>query len=76
MGKNKDNIPDGNDNPVGNYAKYSGIAFQMVAIIGIFTFVGYEIDQHAHNDPQWVTALLSLTGVCLSIFFTIRQLKK
>jgi hypothetical protein len=75
MSKNEpDNIP-GNDKPMNSYAKYSGLAFQMIAIIGLFTFVGYKIDQSAGHDTQWVTATLSLIGVFISLFIVIRSLK-
>ena len=70
--------PKGNNNnadPAKNYAKYTGIVFQMVAIIGLFAFIGYEIDKWLKHDTQWVTALCCVIGVCLSIFQTIRQLK-
>jgi len=59
-----------------NYAKYSAVVFQMIAIIGVFAFAGYKIDQWAKHDVQWVTALLCLVGVCLSIYVTIKQLTK
>ena len=76
MEENEQNNHSEGENAANSYAKYSGVAFQMIATIGLFTFIGYEIDKSAHHDMQWVTALLSLTGVCLSIFFTIKQLSK
>ena len=57
------------------YAKYSGIAFQLVAIIGFSTFVGYKLDAWMQNEVQWITALSGVLGVCLAIYQTIRQLK-
>ncbi|MCJ8210389.1 AtpZ/AtpI family protein [Mucilaginibacter sp. RS28] len=69
----KDN---GTDNkPVNNYIKYSGIAFQMFAIIGVMTFIGYKIDQYQKHDTAWVTAMLSLTGVFISLYLVIKSLK-
>jgi uncharacterized membrane protein len=70
--ENKDNV----ENSANNYAKYSSVVFQMVAVIGLFTFVGYKIDAYLKHDVQWVTAITALTGVCLSIYLTIRQLTK
>ena len=67
---------DNNTNSANNYAKYSAVVFQMIAVIGLFTYAGYKIDESAKHDIQWVTAITSLTGVCLSIYLTIRQLKK
>ncbi|MFM6976854.1 MAG: AtpZ/AtpI family protein [Sphingobacteriaceae bacterium] len=57
------------------YAKYSSIAFQLVAIIGFSTFVGYKLDAWMENEVHWVTALSGVLGVCLAIYQTIRQLK-
>ncbi len=64
-----------NDKPVNNYIKYSALGFQMIAIIGVFTFVGYKIDESAHHDTNWVTALLSLIGVFASLYIVIRSVK-
>lgn len=32
-------------NPYNNYLRYSGLAFQLLAAIAVFGFVGYKIDQ-------------------------------
>ncbi len=58
-----------------SYAKYTGVAFQMMAIIGACAFIGYKIDQYYDHKVQWVTALACVIGVCMSIYQTIRQLK-
>jgi hypothetical protein len=56
-------------------AKFTGIAFQMIAIIGIFTYAGYRIDIAANHQVKWVTAALSLTGVFISLYVVIRSIK-
>lgn len=61
---------------LGSYAKYTGVAFQMMAIIGVSAFIGFKIDEYYDHKTQWVTALACVLGVCLSIYQTIRQLKK
>ena len=58
-----------------SYAKYTGIAFQMLAVIGASTFIGYKLDEWYAHEVKWVTALLSVAGVCIAIFQVIRQLK-
>jgi F0F1-type ATP synthase assembly protein I len=63
------------ENERSSLAKFTGIAFQMIAIIGIFTFAGYKIDEIANHATKWVTAVLSLTGVFISLFIVIRSLK-
>jgi hypothetical protein len=74
MSKNEQN--DDGRRPMNAYAKYSGMGFQMIATIGICTYAGYKIDQSAHHQVKWVTAMLSLIGVCISIYIVIVSLKK
>lgn len=57
------------------YAKYTGVAFQMMAIIGICSFIGYKLDEYFQNETQWITALSGVIGVVASIYQIIRQLK-
>jgi predicted negative regulator of RcsB-dependent stress response len=59
-----------------NFAKYTGVAFQMVAIIGLSAFVGYKIDVYYEHKVQYATAIACVIGVFLSIYQTIRQLKE
>lgn len=66
------------DNPgkdVNSYAKYTGMAFQMIAVIGIMTFAGYKIDEAAGHQTKWVTAAMSLAGVFASLYLMLRSLK-
>jgi ATP synthase protein I len=71
------NEQDENDSrPLNAYAKYSGLGFQMIAIIGIFSYAGYKIDMATHHPVKWVTAILSLAGVFISLYIVIVSLKK
>ncbi len=56
-------------------AKFTGIAFQMIAVIGVFSYAGYKIDQAAGHQVKWVTAVLSLTGVFISLYIVIKSVK-
>jgi len=38
--------PTDNDKSVNTYMKYSGLAFQLLAAIGIFGWLGYKLDQY------------------------------
>ena len=75
MANNEQKDNDNTGKPVNNYIKYSGIAFQMFAIIGVTTFAGYKIDKHAQHSTPWVTAMLSLIGVFISLYLVIKSLK-
>lgn len=74
MPKNEPNENAGRE--ISAYAKYSAIGFQMIAIIGICTYAGYKIDQSAHHQTKWVTAVLALAGVFISMYVVISSLKK
>jgi len=65
------------DNQLKNFAKFSGLGFQMLAIIGISTFLGTELDAFFSNSiTQHYTLGLSLAGVVLAIIFTLKQILK
>lgn len=74
MAKNEED--DNNQRPLDAYVKYSGLGFQMIAIIGVFAFAGYKIDESAHHQVRWVTAVLALIGVFISLYIVIVSLKK
>ena len=71
----ENNEPDRDENGTNSYLKYSGMGFQMIATIGIFTYAGYKIDQAANHQTKWVTAVLSLIGVFVSLYLVIRSVK-
>ncbi|PPL03575.1 AtpZ/AtpI family protein [Parapedobacter indicus] len=64
------------NNALGKYAYFTGVGFQMLAIIGLFTYIGYRIDQSRNAErPIW-TALFALVGVCISIYTVIRAVTR
>jgi hypothetical protein len=75
MDKNEQEENGSNGKDRSDLAKFSGIGFQMIAIIGLFTYTGYKIDQAANHQTKWVTAILSLTGVFISLYVVIRSVK-
>ncbi|SHN19326.1 AtpZ/AtpI family protein [Mucilaginibacter sp. OK098] len=75
MAKNEQKESNENGDPGNSYGKFMGIAFQMIAIIGIFSFAGYKIDESANHHTKWVTAALALTGVFISLYLVIRSIK-
>lgn len=62
--------------PANNYLKFTGMGFQMIGIIGLFSFAGYKIDQSANHHTKWVTAILALAGVFISLYLVIRSVKE
>jgi F0F1-type ATP synthase assembly protein I len=57
-----------------DFARYSGIAFQMMAIILVATLGGVKIDQLTGWKTPVFTIILSLLGVFAAIYFTIKDL--
>ena len=55
--------------------KYSGLAFQMLAIIGGSAWLGTWLDGRMNTSP-WLTIGLLLLGVFVAVFQVIRSLTK
>ncbi|SKB29907.1 Putative F0F1-ATPase subunit Ca2+/Mg2+ transporter [Parapedobacter luteus] len=64
------------NNALGKYAYFTGVGFQMLAIIGIFTYLGYRLDESRHSEKPLWTALFALVGVCISIYTVIRSVTR
>ena len=69
---------DGPDSPspLRSFAKYSGIAFQMLATIGLSAWAGIWLDHHFHTKIPWWTIGLLLFGVLVALYQVIRGLTK
>jgi len=48
----------------------------MIATIGLFTFIGYKIDEHRHSKTNIITAVFALVGVGIALYQAIRQATK
>lgn len=57
-------------------AKYSGLAFQMLAIIGGSTWLGTWLDARFESKNPWFTIGLMLLGVFVALWQVIRSLTK
>ena len=62
------------ESSLNSYAKYSAIAFQMFAIIGVGSFVGVKIDTFYGNENKLWTIILSLCSTILAVIFVIRRI--
>jgi F0F1-type ATP synthase assembly protein I len=56
-----------------DFARYSGIAFQMIAIILITTWGGIKLDKIAETEKPVFTIILSLLGVFAAIYTVIKD---
>ena len=59
-----------------NFIRYSGLGFEMMAIIAIFTFAGYKIDQWMENEFKGFTFGLMILSVIVAIIHSTKSLLK
>jgi len=59
-----------------DYAKYSGLAFQMALIIGVMTWCGVKLDKVLGLSTPVFTIILSLLGVFAGIYTAIKDFIK
>lgn len=59
-----------------DFAKYSGLAFQMIAIILVMTWVGIKLDKYFNLETPVFTVIFSLLGVFAGIYNSIRDFLK
>jgi len=57
-------------------ARYSGLAFQMIAIILLVLFAGMQADKYLENDFPGFTVLGAFLGVILSLYIALKDFLK
>ncbi len=61
---------------INNFARYSGIAFQMIGIILITAWGGTKLDKLTGFEKPVFTIILSLLGVFAAIYTAIKDFIK
>lgn len=56
------------------YARFSGIVFQMIAIIVAGSYIGVRLDENFPNENNWYTISLSLISVIISVIVVIKNI--
>lgn len=56
------------------YARFSGIAIQMIAIIAVGTYIGVKLDEKYPNTNNLYTLGFTLGAVIASIVYVIRRI--
>ena len=56
-----------------SYIKFSGVAFQMIAIICVFSYFGIWLDEKFPNSYSAYTIIFSLLGVVSAMYMVIKQ---
>ena len=62
--------------PLESYARYSSLAFQMFAIIGIGIFGGFKLDRWIGLKFPVFTVVFSLLSVAAAIYIAVKDLLK
>lgn len=65
--------PPEKGNPLSSYAKYSGLAFQMIAIIGLGSYGGVKLDEAYSDNGHWFALACSLASVVIAMYLVIKQ---
>lgn len=58
------------------YLKYSGLGFQMIAIIMVAAYAGMWLDEQQSNKNPWFTVAFMLVAVIASIYLVIASVTK
>ncbi|MBE2246846.1 MAG: AtpZ/AtpI family protein [Candidatus Competibacteraceae bacterium] len=74
--KTKKNPPLPNSKkPTSNdYLKYSGLAFQMLAIIALGILVGTRLDRYFQNSKSLFTVVCAILSILLSLGLILKDL--
>lgn len=76
MSSSKDSKPvKRKDNGARSYAKYSGIAIQMVVILLLGTYAGQWLDaNYGVSDKPYLTIVAVLISIGLALYLPLRSL--
>jgi F0F1-type ATP synthase assembly protein I len=61
---------------IGDFTRYSGIAFQMIGIILVTTWGGIKLDKLTGTNKPVFTIILSLLGVFAAIYTAVKDFIK
>jgi F0F1-type ATP synthase assembly protein I len=76
MQQKQPNQKKNNTSGLNKYVEYSGIAFQMVAIILAFVWAGKKVDEKYFNGDSVFIIVFSLLGVVLAMYIVLKDFIK
>lgn len=71
MTKSKE--PSKNSKPRKNYLRFSGLAIQMGAIIGLGAWGGMSLDEHYQTSNKVFTISVTLFAIAASLYLVIKD---
>lgn len=63
-------------NPMRDYLKYSGVAFQMLGVIGLSIWGGMKLDEKFNNGKPLFLLILTFLGIFGSLYGLYRSMPK
>jgi len=57
-----------------SYMKYTGLAFQLAATIGVGALIGYKLDERMGNETQYLTALFVIIFAIAGLYIALKDL--
>jgi hypothetical protein len=72
--RQKPSSPDEEKKQLNAYARYSSLAFQMFAIIGLGIFGGVKLDEWLKLRFPVFTVIMSVVSVGAAVYFAIKDL--
>ena len=65
-----------NKGGLNDYLRYSGLGFQIAAIIGVGIFIGYEFDKWFKTAQPYFTLVFAFVFVILALFIGLKDFLK
>ena len=57
-----------------SYMKYSGLAFQLAATIGVGALIGYKLDERMGNEKMYLTALFVIIFAFAGLYVVLKDI--
>ncbi|MCA1757318.1 MAG: AtpZ/AtpI family protein [Bacteroidales bacterium] len=61
------------DDSLKGYARYSGMALQMIVIITAMTYAGVWLDSRREGDTPVFTIIMSLLGIFVALYTSLKD---
>lgn len=59
-----------------SYLRYSGIGFQIAAIVAFGFWLGYELDSYLHTSAPYFTMAFSVTFLIVALYTGLKDFGK
>ena len=76
MSTYKDQKDQNQKDRLNNYARFTGMGFQMLVTIGLGVFIGVKLDENYPNKYSTFTIICSLAFIGIALYSVIKQVTK